>query len=145
MPERYIITADRARLRIYRYSQEPGQLTPSIQPVDALDLQPAKKAVRTETPVTDDSFSPAAWSSPPIDHRADGEHEKRAVGELAGTIEAFLSGVPHADWNFAAPSVLGDAILDNLSDPARRKLDQVVSKDLVNAPPAELRQYFELE
>ena len=48
----------------------------------------------------------------------------------------------HSD--LAAPASLRNELIEALPDSVQRRLDQVVSKDLVNVPPAELRTHFAL-
>jgi hypothetical protein len=148
MAEKFIIAADRAHLRIYRYSQAPGQFTPSIQPVNALDLGEGRQTYS-------DSDTDFAGRYPGIRNRAGGLStderlplqegmERRAADELAAQIAAFMEKRPNSTWDLAAPASLRNDLVDALPDTVRRRLDQVVSKDLVNVPPAELRAQFAL-
>lgn len=148
MAHKYIIAADRAHLRIYRYSQQPGQFTPSIQPVDAYDIPES-------TPSYVDSESDMASRYPVSKGRTSGmsmderlpladERDHEVIGQLAQRITAFLEKHPNSTWDFAAGSGLRSHVIDALPDAIRLRLDQVISKDLVNVPPIEIRQHFAL-
>jgi hypothetical protein len=148
MAEKFIIAADRAHLRIYRYSQAPGQFTPSIQPVNALDFPEGKRAYSENDTDFAGRFQgskgrPGGMS---IDERLpmQEEQERRIVDELAGQIAAFMEKRPNSTWDLAAPSSIRNELIDALPETVQRRLDQVVSKDLVNVPPAELRAHFAL-
>lgn len=148
MAEKFIITADRAHLRIYRYSQAPGQFTPSIQPVNALDFPEGKRSYSENDTDFAGRFQgskgrPAGMS---IDERLpmQEEQERRIADELASQIAAFMEKRPNSTWDLAAPASLRNELIEALPDSVQRRLDQVVSKDLVNVPPAELRAHFAL-
>jgi hypothetical protein len=149
MPERYLITADRAHLRIYRYSQEPGQYTPSIQPVDALDI-PEGRASYTDA--ESDASGRFPGSRGPGHHGMSSnerlplerEEERNLAALLAERIAVFMQHNQNSTWDLAAPSALHAHLLDCLPDAVRRRLNQIIPRDLVNVPPAELREHFAL-
>jgi protein required for attachment to host cells len=148
MAEKYIIAADRSHLRIYRYSQEPGQFTPSIQPVDALDLPEGRDNYLDDDRDMAGRFPGAMGRGRgmSIGERLPLEREKEGdvIELLAERIGLFMEQHPNATWDLAANSALYNELVDALPDPVRRRLNQVVSKDLVNVPPAELREHFTL-
>lgn len=148
MAQKFIIAADRTHLRIYRYSQQPGQFTPSIQPVDAYDFPEANHSFAgTETDLAGRFPASKSWpSSSSLDEcMATTEERDRHIAEqLVERITAFLEKYPNSTWDFAAGSALRSQVIDALPDAARLRLDQVISKDLVNVPPIELRQHFAL-
>ena len=146
MSQKYIIAVDRARLRIYRYSQQPGQFTPSIQPVDALDL-PETRDSYSDGLAPDDRFSHARnrTNSPSLESELMPDRSERRVTEqLAERIAAFMGKHPNSTWDLAAGAALRNELIEALPDSVRRRLDQVISKELVNVPPAALREHFVL-
>ena len=146
MAEKFIIAADRAHLRIYRYSQGPGQFTPSIQPVDAMDLPESRLSRADEELESADRYtdSPTRIGAMPLKEGVPVQQERRVTDELAAQIGAFMEKRPNSTWDLAAPSSIRNELIEALREPIRRRLDQVVSKDLVNVPPAELRAHFAL-
>ena len=148
MGHKFIIAADRAHLRIYRYSQQPGQFTPSIQPVDAYDIPEGEHSYADSQSDLSGRFSAGKSRSSGLsldEHVpvAD-EREREIVEQLAERITVFLEKHPNSTWDFAAGSGLRSHVIDALPDSVRLRLDQVISKDLVNVPPVELRQHFAL-
>lgn len=137
MADRLIIAADRNRLRIYRFAKAPGQFTASIQPVDAMDLVDSDARLNA-TPLS-------VWRES-MDTRAEELRAERArrVALLSARIAEFLAENPGPTWDFAAAATLRDEVLELLPEPARRRMDRVIAKDLVTAPPAELREHFAL-
>lgn len=147
MAQKFIIAADRARLRIYRYSQQPGQFTPSIQPVDALDLAESRSAfLSNDTDLGRYSGSRNRSMSMPVEEQVptQTDRERRIVDQLADRITMFLEKSPNSTWDLAAGSQLRDELIEALPVAVRHRLDQVISKDLINVPPAELREHFAL-
>lgn len=148
MAHKFIIAADRAHLRIYRYSQQPGQFTPSIQPVDALDIPESDRAYADSDADLGGRFAPSrsrgqglSLDEPVVSHD---ERDRAVAGQLAERITVFLQKHANSTWDFAASAALRDHVIEALPDSIRLRLDQVISKDLVNVPPAVLRQHFAL-
>ena len=149
MPDRYIIAADLAHLRIYRYSQEPGQFTPSLQPVDAFDFPNGRRSPYSRETDMSGRFPgskgtlTAGMSS---DERLPYEEEvhRRSVELIVERITSFMQSNPNSTWDLAAGANLRNALLETLPDGVRRRLNQVISKDLVNVSPADLRTHFAL-
>ena len=148
MAEKFIIAADRARLKIYRFAQAPGQFTPSIQPVNAIELLDRKQPY----PPAENTFALRFGG-----HRGRGgslsageglpeaeTEESLSPAELTDQITAFLEKHPEAIWDLAVPGSLRDDLLEALPEEVRLRLDQVVTKDLVNVTPMELRAHFAL-
>lgn len=148
MAHKFIIALDRAHLRIYRFSQQPGQFTPSIQPVDAVDLSegPASYADNVADVAGRFSGVPARAGGTSVDERpvVQEDRDRYVVEQLVARITAFLQRNPNSTWDLAAGSALHNRLLEALPDPVRRRLDKVITKDLVNAPPMELREHFAL-
>lgn len=145
MAEKYLVTLDRAHLRFYRFSQQPGQFTPSIQPVDAFDL-PSSDGLNEADP-TGRYAGAKSWPNshpadevPPLPDRG----QTQAAELLAERITSFLEKRPNSTWKLAAGSALRDVVIAALPEAVRLRLDQVISKDLVNVPPVELREHFAL-
>lgn len=150
MPDRYIIATDRAHLRIYRYSQEPGQFTPSLQPVDSFDFTKDRDrpSFMAEEPLLKENYTEGVNFDAAIGLGEDmpfsyGRAQNPAL-HLAERITAFMQSNPNSTWDLAADSSLRNELIDQLPDGVRRRLNQIVSKDLVNAPPAALREHFAL-
>ncbi len=148
MADRYIIAADLAHLRIYRYSQEPGQFTPSLQPVDAFDFPDGKHSYTSREADISGRFPGSHGRSPGMssDERLPLQEEvhRRSVDLIVERISSFMESNPNSTWDLAAGSSLRNALLESLPDGVRRRLNQVVSKDLVNTSPADLRSHFAL-
>lgn len=148
MAHKFLVALDRAHLRIYRFSQQPGQFTPSIQPVDALDVPEgghsffssetdrASRLSHGATRFNSESFH----EQPPLED----DQELRVVERLVERISDFFALNPHAPWHLAASSSLRDKVIKALPEAVRLRLDRVISKDLINVPPIELREHFVL-
>ena len=157
MSEHYIVTLDQGHLRIFAERVGPGQLTPGLQQVEAMDF-PAGKHNYTDRD-TDQagrfsgSKNQAAGMGAPakgaragmsIDERLPMEREesRRRARELAAEIEHFFQSRPEASWDFAAGPELNTAVLDLLSPDVRQRMRRSVSKDLVNQRVDEVRAHF---
>jgi len=148
MADRYIIAADLAHLRIYRYSQEPGQFTPSLQPVDAFDFPDGRRSYVSREADVAGRFPGSHGRSPGMssDERLPLQEEvhRRSVELIVERITSFIESNPNSTWDLAAGSNLRNHLLETLPDGVRRRLNQVISKDLVNVSPADLRTHFAL-
>ena len=147
MAEKFIIAADRARLKIYRYAQAPGQFTPSIQPVNPAELLETRRPYPAPEAQFASRHSGAAARSrsfPPSEGVPVREESIVPVADLALQIGKFLEKKADATWDLAAPGAMLEELIDALPEDVRRRLDQVVTKDLVNVPPIELRAHFAL-
>ena len=155
MSEHYIVTIDHGHLRIYAERRAPGQATPALDPVEAMDF-PLGMANYTdrETDMAGRFQSskqqgvapgaPTARQGMSIDERLpmQREEERRRHKELAAEIEHFLQQHPEGTWDFAAPPGLNNVVLELLSPTVRNRLRRAVSKDLVNQPSEDLRAHF---
>jgi hypothetical protein len=72
------------------------------------------------------------------------EMHRRSVELIVERITSFMQSNPNSTWDLAAGSHLRNALLETLPDGVRRRLNQVISKDLVNVSPADLRSHFAL-
>ena len=148
MAYKYLVTLDRARLRIYRFSQQPGQFTPSIQPVDAVDFPQSQNPYLSNDLDMAGRFSgfKGRTGGMPVDERSSmqEEAERSVIEQLTEHISDFLEKNPHSTWDLAVSSALRDKVVGALPESVRLSLDQIISKDLVNVPPAELREQFAL-
>ncbi|HEU5077767.1 MAG TPA: host attachment protein [Opitutaceae bacterium] len=144
MAERFLMTADQARLRIYRYSQAPGQFTPSIQPVDSLDVADSPFSYLENLP------EPEPISDGETEFSVEGSvntltaRERDSVERLAEGITIFMQRNPNSTWDLAATSSIHAFLVDALPDAVRRRLNQVIPRDLVDSSPADLREQFAL-
>ncbi|PTY08506.1 hypothetical protein DB347_02685 [Opitutaceae bacterium EW11] len=143
---KFIITADRYRLRIYRYAKARGQFTPSIQPVDALDLREDVETPRADPAPPSAVGAVAAAAAPGEEMPEPGVMlARQATAQFSAKIASFLAEQPDATWDFAAPASMRDSVIELLPESVRSRLGQTVAKDLVQAPPAELREHFALK
>jgi len=146
MAQKYLVALDRARLRIYRFSQQPGQFTPSIQPVDALDFPSASADAKREKDragrfaTFPGSYSDLSTDGAPLSD--DEGEDQQIVDQIVRRISGFLEKNPDSTWTLASGSAFRDEVIEALPDPFRRRLDRVISKDLLNLPPVELREHF---
>ncbi len=155
MSEHYIVIADQGHLRIFRRRQEPGQSQPAFDEVRAMDF-PA--GVRSYTAHDSDMAgrfqgskqqttapgSPVARTGMSIDERLPmkEEEERRGVDRIAAVIESFMGVQQEATWDFAAAQAVHNAVLEKVSEPVKRRLQQSVPKDLVHQPVSELASHF---
>ncbi|MDF3059696.1 MAG: hypothetical protein K0R17_3911 [Rariglobus sp.] len=155
MNNHYIIIADRAHLRIFSERSSPGQSTPGLEEVHAMDFPEGRTSYVDNDSDMAGRFqssanqgrapgAPAARGGMSIDERLPMQREagRRQIDEIARAIETFLLNAPEATWDFAAGPSSHNAILEHLSPQVRGRLHQSVSKDLVNQPLTELRGHF---
>lgn len=159
MSEHYIVTVDAGHLRIYQESTTPGQLTPSLRQVEAMDF-PAGRQSYTDRD-TDmagrfqsskhQSVAPGApggtaagRSGMSIDERLPMQREeaRRRARDLAAEIDSFFLKRPDATWDFAAGPDLNGVVLEQLTPQVRQRIKRSVAKDLVNHRTDELRAHF---
>lgn len=155
MSEHYIVALDHGHLKIYAERVAPGQFTPGLQQVEAIDF-PAGRHNYTERE-TDQAgrFSgsknqgagmgaPAARGGMSIDERLPMQREesRRRVRDLATQIEQFFQPRPDASWDYAAGPELNGTVLELLSPGLRRRMRRSVPKDLVNQRVDEVRAHF---
>jgi hypothetical protein len=155
MSEHYIVTLDHGHLKIYAERMAPGQFTPALQQVEAVDF-PAGRHNYTDRE-TDQAgrFSgsknqgaglgaPGVRTGMSIDERLPMQREetRRRARDLAAQIERFFQSRPDASWDYAAGPDLNSTILELLSPGLRRRMRRSVSKDLVNQRVDEVRAHF---
>ena len=75
-------------------------------------------------------------------HGVGEELQRRALGEVAKHIDQLLSQHHPADWGFAAPSEVANAVVDKIHPDGRAKLKTVVKHDLINADARALIEQF---
>jgi hypothetical protein len=148
MPERFAVALNRGSIRIYRHSQPVGQTTPGLQPVQHLDI-PAGRTKFNHYATDQAGRHPSQPHQGPyegmsIDERLpeQQEHEKRVFDEVAREVEAFFAAHPQAEWDFAAPPGVHQAVKGRLSEGLRQRIRRALTKDLTNLPPAEVREHF---
>lgn len=154
MSEHYIVAVDHGHLRIYAERMAPGQFTPTLVPVEAMDFPAGKKGYTDRETDMAGRFPGAggrvagapgaAHSGMSIDERMPmrREEDRRRARELASVLESFLEQRTEASWDFAAGPDLNHAVLEQLSPPVRRRLRRSVPKDLVNQRADEVRAHF---
>jgi hypothetical protein len=155
MREHYVVTADHGHLRIYAERKSPGQKTPALDQVEAMDFPQGKRSyVDRDTDMagrfasskhqTPAPGSPTARTGMSIDERLPMQREesRRRAREIAAEIDAFLQQRPEASWDFAAGPELKGALLELVSQAVRRRLRRTLAKDLVNQRGEEVRAHF---
>lgn len=159
MNEHYIVAVDQGHLRIYRERSEPGQSTPGLQQVEAMDFPAGKRSyTAAESDMAGRFQSSKHQSRAPgapagiqggrtgmsIDERLPlkNEVDKRRAEQLAAEIEAFFQQRPEATFDFAAGPELNGTVLEKLSPAVRNQVRRSVPKDLVNQPAGQLRAHF---
>jgi hypothetical protein len=155
MSEHYIVAVDHGHLRIYVERNSPGQRTPALDRVEAMDFPAGKKGYTDRETDMAGRFASSKHQSPgpggptqrtgmSIDERMPMEREeaRRRAKELAAEIDAFFQRRPDATWDFAAGPELNGALLDLLSAQVRQRVRRSVTKDLVNQRGDEVRAHF---
>jgi hypothetical protein len=142
----FVVTLDRAHLRIYRASETTGPSTWQLQIEHSLDLPSGRESYTARDTDQAGRFA-SPHGGPPggsIDERLPMQLEsnRRIAGELAAAVESFLQQHPGATWDFAAGPALHHSVLNNLSPATRRRLEVAVSKDLVNQSLDSWREHF---
>jgi hypothetical protein len=146
--KRFAVALNRGSIRIYEHSQPVGQTTPGLKPVQRLDI-PAGRSKFNHYETDQAGRFPSQPHQGPyegmsIDERLPGqnEHEKRVFDEVAREVEAFFSAHPDAQWDYAAPPGVHQAVLERLSSPLKQRIRKALTKDLTNLPPTEVREHF---
>jgi hypothetical protein len=155
MSEHYIVAVDHGHLRIYVERNSPGQRTPALDRVEAMDFPAGKKGYTDRETDMAGRFASSKHQSPApggptqrtgmsIDERMPMEREeaRRRAKELAAEIDAFFQRRPDATWDFAAGPELNGTVLDLLSAQVRQRVRRSVTKDLVNQRGDEVRAHF---
>lgn len=155
MSEHYIVTLDHGHLKIYARREVPGQFTPGLQQVEAIDFPAGKHSYTERESDEAGRFSgsrnqgsgvgaPAVRAGMSIDERLPMQREesRRRVRDLATQIEQFFQPRPDASWDYAAGPELNGTVLELLSPELRRRMRRCVPKDLVNQRIDEVRAHF---
>ena len=140
------MTLDRGHLRIYAEERAPGQTTPRLALVEAMDFPGG-----TENYLARESDQ--AGRFPGADGRRGGgsiderlpmqrEAEKRRIDHLAEEVNSFLRARPDASWDLAAAAEIQPVVLAQLTPQTRGRMRRLVAKDLTNQPVAEVRAHF---
>lgn len=155
MSNHHLVIADQGHLRIFRVRKTPTQTTPGLDEVQALDFPRGRSSyVDADTDMAGrfhsskhqaaGAGSPTARTGMSIDERLPMQREadRRRIDDVAKAIETFLASEPEASWDFAAGPSAHNAILGQLSEGARSRLQTSIAKDLVNQPTSELLAHF---
>lgn len=158
MNEHYIVTVDHGHLKIYQERHPPGQQSPALEQVEAMDFPQGKHSYtdrdtdmagrfpgsKRQAPGPGNPGGGLGRSGMSIDERLpmQREEDRRRAKELAAEIDAFLRTRANASWDFAAGPELNNAVLDLVSRDVRDRLRRSVSKDLVNQRVDEVRAHF---
>ena len=155
MREHYIVTADQGHLRIYIERSSPGQRSPALDQVEAMDFPRGKKSYvdrdtdmagrfASSKPQMPAPGNPTARTGMSIDERLPMQREesRRRAKEVAAEIDSFFQQRPDVTWDFAAGPELNSAVIELLSPPVRQRVRRSIPKDLVNQPGDQLRAHF---
>ena len=155
MNSHYIVIADHSRVRIFAEHSLPGQTTPGLEEVFAMDFAQGRSSYTDNDTDMAGRFqgsrqqgaapgSPTARAGMSIDERLPMQREahRRAVAEISRAIDSFLDMRPDSSWDFAAGPSMHNAILERLPSSVRSRLRTSLAKDLVKQPVAELRERF---
>lgn len=157
MSEHYIVTLDHGHLRIYAERIAPGQFTPGLEQVEAMDFPLGKHNYTDRETDQAGRFAGSrnqaggpgapgkgARAGMSIDERLPMQREesRRRAKELAAEIEHFFQQRPDATWDYAAGPDLNGTVLELISSGVRQRLRRSVSKDLVNQRVDEVRAHF---
>lgn len=155
MNAHYIVLADHAHLRVFSERTEPGQATPTLEEVFAMEFAAGRTGYTENDTDMAGRFqnsnqqqaaagAPGARAGMSIDERLpmQREHERRNLDDVAREIDVFLKLRPNASWDFAAGPGAHNALLERLSPPVGDRLQRSLPKDLVNQPVGELVERF---
>jgi hypothetical protein len=155
MNSHYFVIADHSRVRIFTERSSPGQTTPGLEEVFAMDFAQGRSSYTDNDTDMAGRFQgskqqgaspggPTARSGMSIDERLPMQREahRRAIAEIARAIDSFLNLRPDSSWDFAAGPSMHNAILERLPPSIRSRLRSSLAKDLVKQPTAELRERF---
>ncbi len=141
--ERVLVVVNRGHVRIYSTDSEAPELAAGF------DL-PGGERDYTDNDTDQAGRFPGAGSrgmSPggSIDERLPMQEERlrRLAKEAAQYIATFLDEHPRARWKFAAGPALHRPILNQIAPGRHARLEQAISKDLMNLPLPELLRHFE--
>jgi hypothetical protein len=156
MNNHYIVLADHGHLRILEQRSAPGQSTPGLVEVHAMDFPQGRMSYTDNDTDMAGRFqgsqqqgrgpgSPVARTGMSVDERLpmQREVERRSIDDVAGAIEAFLQGQPEATWDFAAAPQMYNAVLGELAPKTKARLQRSLAKDLVHQPASELLAHFD--
>jgi hypothetical protein len=155
MSEHYIVAVDHGHLRIYAERHAPGQRTPGLESVEAMDFPQGRAAYADRDTDMAGRFAssknqgsgagaPAGRHGMSIDERLPMQREesRRRAKEIAAEIDAFFQKRTSATWDFAAGPELNHAVLELIAPAHRRRLRRSVAKDLVNQRVEDMRAHF---
>ena len=155
MREHYVVTADHGHLRIYVERNAPGQRSPALDQVEAMDFPKGKRSYADRETDMAGRFAsskhkmpapgnPAARNGMSIDERLPMQREesRRRAKEIAGEVDAFFQQRPDATWDFAAGPDLNGTLLELLSPAVRQRMRRSLAKDLVNQRGDDVRAHF---
>jgi hypothetical protein len=141
--QHYLVTLNRAHIRIYREDHPPGQSHPSVRPVEAFDF-PNGLADYTDRNTDRAGRFQGPRGSGGIDERLPSreEEEKRVTDELSRRLNEFFRAHPRDSWDLAAPAAVYRALLGRLEPAARSRMRRALQKDLVKHPAGDLPAHF---
>ena len=145
MNRKLIVVADLGRLKAFQL-EWTIQKTPHLVPLEEVELEEAHHRVLER--VTDMAGRRAApaqkqWGAPITDvHNLELETRHRLIRRIAKLIEQkILRDGQNGCW-FAAPKEIHHAILQELPEPVRARIEKNLSRDLTKADAEELLEQF---
>lgn len=155
MNDHYFIAADHGHVRIFQQQSQPGGVAPALVEVQSIDFPGGMQSYTARDTDLAGRFNssknqssgagaPVARTGMSIDERLpmQREEKRREAKDVSETIQTFLEARRDASWDFAAGPTLHNAVLHALPPDLRSRLRNVLPKDLVNQPVAELRDHF---
>lgn len=144
----FVLVADRSHLRIFREERLPGQQTPGLRLVSAVDFPEGRAAVTERDSDQAGRFpgGTAAGGGMSTDERLSvaREQDRRIADLIAERMRRFLEMHAFAAWSWASGPDLHQAVLNRLPPGMRNRLRRALQKDLSNVPERELvEQFFE--
>ena len=154
MKSSFFIIADRGNLKAYRAEKTAADRGPRMQLVRAMNFAEAQSRMREINEDADGAFpvgaGPANGSgggngrhqNSAAEKHHDLELDRRAVKQLAETINELLQEQHPDAWSFAAPAEIKEAVLQHVSPDQRKKLAESLPLNLVHVKDADLLGHF---
>ena len=134
-----LILTDRGKLAAYKTTEND-----SLVPLDTTTFDEGN--LKISEIVTDQAgafpttggIATASYESLPLK----AELEVRSFRKIRGKIADILDHENPGSWGFAAPSEINGAILDDLDEKYKKKLQTNLKLDLTNSPPKDVLKAF---
>jgi hypothetical protein len=146
-----VVLTDLGTFRAFELEDDRLSSSPRLQPVESVEMRMEEGDDRIGRRLSDQAgrFTKKAPIYSAIGDQDNGERhnirlesERRSVKKIVDRMSELLSGGQFDECYFAAASEINQTILDQLSAPARAKIQKNVQCNLVNAPREEILQHF---